>query len=229
MSNEASKTRAVRDAEFAERYLNGRVIDIGCGPDLIVPHAEAFDLEQGDAQEIAKFRPAGAYDAVCSSHCLEHMRDVPGALRQWWTLVRNGGHLVLVVPDEDLYEQGAWPSLFNTDHKATFRLRKDTTWSPVSYDILDLIQRLEDVEVISCERQDQGYDYSLRKTSISLLQRLLFSMDQRRKALFRRLGLAGTAVDRTVARFFLLLGTPVDQTNGAALAQIQVIARKRAR
>ena len=67
-------------------------------------------------------RPHLAYDAVCSSHCLEHMRDVPAALTQWWALVRKGGYLVLVVPDEDLYEQGGWPSLFNSDHKATFRI-----------------------------------------------------------------------------------------------------------
>jgi len=106
MTDEASKTRAVRGSDFAATYLQGRVIDIGCGPDLIVPHAEPFDLEHGDAQEIASLRPNGAYDAVCSSHCLDHMKDVPAALNQWWALVRPGGYLILVVPDEDLYEQG---------------------------------------------------------------------------------------------------------------------------
>ena len=50
------------------------------------------------------------------------MRDVPQALEQWWQLVKPGGAMVIVVPDEDLYEQGAWPSLFNRDHSATFRL-----------------------------------------------------------------------------------------------------------
>src|ERR1700730_16888727 len=106
MTNEASKTRAVRGPQFAELYLAGAVIDIGCGLDPIVAHAEPFDLQHGDAQEIAALRPNAAYDAVCSSHCLEHMRDVPKALEQWWALVRDGGYLVLVVPDEDLYEQG---------------------------------------------------------------------------------------------------------------------------
>ncbi len=49
MTNEASKTRAVRGKDFDETYLRGRVIDIGCGPDLIVAHAEPFDLGHGDA------------------------------------------------------------------------------------------------------------------------------------------------------------------------------------
>ncbi len=81
MTDEASKTRAVRGPDFERLYLRGRVIDIGCDKDLVAPHAEPFDLEHGDAQRIAELRPVGAYDAVCSSHCLEHMRDVPAALR----------------------------------------------------------------------------------------------------------------------------------------------------
>jgi SAM-dependent methyltransferase len=227
MTNEAFKTRVVRGKEFEARYLQGRVIDIGCGPDLIVPHAEPFDIQHGDAQEIASLRPHDTYDSVCSSHCLEHMRDVPKALQQWWTLVRNGRYLVLVVPDEDLYEQGGWPSLFNRDHKATFRIGGHSTWSPVSYDVLELVRRLDGAEIVSCERQDQGYDHRLRKSRITLLERLLFRTQQLCRGLIRRLG-GPSAWDRLTRRIFTLLGAPVDQTDGPALAQIQVIARKRA-
>jgi len=226
MTDEASKTRAVRGKEFDETYLQGRVIDIGCGPDLIVAHAEPFDLAHGNAQEIAKLRPNFAYDAVCSSHCLEHMKDVPAALTQWWALVKPGGYLVLVVPDEDLYEQGGWPSLFNADHKATFRIGEDT-WSPVSHDIIALVRSLDRAEIISCVRQDNGYDYTQIKSSISRLDRCLFRAHRLTKAVFRRLGFAGPFLDKAASRLFLSLGTPVDQTAGSALAQIQVIARKR--
>src|SRR6185437_6751448 len=173
MSGEASKTRAIRGPEFEKRFLGGRVIDIGCGPDLVVPHAEAFDLQHGDAQRIASQRPIEAYDAVHSSHCLEHMRDVPAALEQWWSLVRPGGYLVLVVPDEDLYEQGGWPSLFNSDHRATFRLQKAESWSPVSYDVLQLVSGLERAEIMSCELQHHGYEPGLRKLRITRVDRLL--------------------------------------------------------
>ncbi|MBK8741304.1 MAG: class I SAM-dependent methyltransferase [Betaproteobacteria bacterium] len=120
--DEARKTNALRGAAFAAQYLDGRVIDIGAGRDLVSANAERFDIDDGDANFISRFRPAGAYDAVHSSHCLEHMHDPPAALAEWWSLLKPGGYLILVVPDEDLYEQGIWPSIFNRDHKATFRL-----------------------------------------------------------------------------------------------------------
>jgi SAM-dependent methyltransferase len=227
MSDETSKTRAVRGSNFEELYLRGRVIDIGCGPDLIVAHAEPFDLAHGDAQEIAKLRPHLAYDAVCSSHCLEHMKDVPAALTQWWALVRQGGYLVLVVPDEDLYEQGGWPSLFNSDHKATFRIGKKTTWSPVSYDIVALVQGLDRAEIVSCERQDCNYDYTQMKSRVSRLDRCLFRAHKLTSSVFRRFGFAGIFLDKIASKIFVSVGTPVDQTANSALAQIQIIARKR--
>jgi SAM-dependent methyltransferase len=227
MTNEASKTRAVRGKDFDETYLRGRVIDIGCGPDLIVAHAEPFDLGHGDAQEIAKLRPHLAYDAVCGSHCLEHMKDVPAALTQWWALVRKGGYLVLVVPDEDLYEQGGWPSLFNSDHKATFRIGKKTTWSPVSYDIVALVQSLDRAEIVSCERQDTNYDYTQMKSRLSRRDRYLFRVQRVFKGIFRRIWFAGMFLDKIASKIFVSVGTPVDQTANSALAQIQIIARKR--
>jgi SAM-dependent methyltransferase len=226
MTDETSKTRALRGAQFETRYLQGRVIDIGCGPDLIVPHAEPFDLEDGDAQRIATLRPNGAYDAVYSSHCLEHMRDVPAALRQWWLLVRPGGHLVIVVPDEDLYEQGGWPSLFNKDHKATFRLGKQESWSPVSFDIRELVQQLPGAQIICCERQDHGYDHKLRKRAISGFDRFLFRLSNYRKLVLHRWQLSDTALNQGLEKIFRALGTPIDQTAGVSLAQIQIIARK---
>lgn len=227
MTDEASKTRLARGPDFEGLYLKGRVIDIGCGKDLVVPHAEPFDLQHGDAQRIAELRPVGTYDAVCSSHCLEHMRDVPAALRQWWALVRAGGHLIVVVPDEDLYEQGGWPSLFNHDHKATFRIGKQATWSPVSYDLLELVRSLDGADVISCERQDLGYDYSLRRSRIGSPQRFLFRTQQRSRSVLRRIGLRSASLQRAIDRFFLRLGAPVDQTTGRALAQIQIVVHKR--
>src|SRR5437660_6896423 len=113
MADEARKTNALRGPAFIERYLSGRVIDIGAGNDLVAPHAERFDIDDGDANLITRHRAAGAYDAVHSSHCLEHMHDPAAALAEWWALVKPGGYLIVVVPHEDLYEQGIWPSIFN--------------------------------------------------------------------------------------------------------------------
>lgn len=53
--DEATKTNRIRGEEFKRRYFSGQVIDIGCGPDLVVPHAVPFDQEQGDAQRILRY------------------------------------------------------------------------------------------------------------------------------------------------------------------------------
>ena len=110
--DEASKTERIRGPEFSDQYFSGKVLDIGCGDNLVVPNAIPFDKEQGDAQNILNYLKPSDFDCVHSSHSLEHMRDVPKALEQWWQLVKPGGAMVIVVPDEDLYEQGVWPSLF---------------------------------------------------------------------------------------------------------------------
>jgi SAM-dependent methyltransferase len=88
--DEAKKTNAIRPREFIDNYLTGRVIDIGAGNDLVCDWAERFDIEDGDANVITKFRDAGTYDAVHSSHCLEHMHDPEAALLEWWSLLRPG-------------------------------------------------------------------------------------------------------------------------------------------
>jgi len=229
MTDEARKTRALRGPGFDEKYFQGRVIDIGCGPDLVVPNAEPFDLEHGDAGNIASIRDAAAYDTVASSHCLEHMRDVPNALAQWWSLVREGGYLVLVVPDEDLYEQGGWPSLFNRDHKATFRLGGSGSWSPVSYDIRRLVSDLPGAKIINCERQDVGYDYRLKMRRIWPLNRVLYRVHVKVFTTLVNLGADQNGrLCRLTARLFRMIGAPIDQTTGIAVAQIQLIAHREA-
>lgn len=234
MGLEARKTSHVRAADFADRYFAGRVLDIGCGPDLVVPWAQPFDIEHGDANDILRYLPAGSFDCVHSSHCLEHMRDVPHALAQWWALVRRGGYMVLVVPDEDLYEQGYWPSVFNRDHKATFRLDKPDSWSPASYDLRRLVSGLPDCEILDIRVQDQGYNHSLLRIvpgKLGRLQRLwgkaLLWAQRRRRGALHRLGVAAPRLDRFVERFERRLGKPASQTDGAALAQIQAVLRKR--
>jgi SAM-dependent methyltransferase len=42
-----------------------------------------------------------AYDAVLSSHVLEHISNPLGALLEWRRVVRPGGHIVLIVPHKD--------------------------------------------------------------------------------------------------------------------------------
>lgn len=219
--NEASKTRKVWTAE-ERRLINGEGIDIGCGPDPITPTVQKFDREHGDANEIDKYIHR-SFDFVFSAHCLEHMRDPNTALASWWNLVRPGGHLIMIVPDEDLYEQGYWPSLFNSDHKSTFTISKEQSWSPRSFNVADLVNRLPDSEIVSMKLQDTGYNRRLLK--ISYPHSIAKALGQTISLLIRLGSRIGVG---SIGRFLAaLLRAPVDQTQNGALAQIQVVVRKR--
>ncbi|MCX7175589.1 MAG: class I SAM-dependent methyltransferase [Proteobacteria bacterium] len=146
------------DGAFHSTYFVGQGIDIGSGNDPLGNCAPMFnaiesvgtwDIDDGDAQLMAKIS-SESLDFVHSSHCLEHMRDPREALRNWLRILRPGGHLIVTVPDEDLYELGNWPSRFNSDHKWTFTICKSHSWSPNSINVVDLIR--EFASQISAER-----------------------------------------------------------------------------
>lgn len=200
--------------------LEGKGIDIGCGPDPITPAARAFDVQDGDANVITR-HVHEQFDFVYSSHCLEHMHDPRAALREWWQLVRPGGHLFFIVPDEDLYEQGVFPSRFNPDHKATFTISKARSWSPVSHNVLDLALELPGGRLVRIALQDQGYDRTLLRHGDdgSAVARFI-------KRQYRSLGRRAHLRLRALERFLDRL-TVVDQTSThGACAQIQCIVRK---
>jgi len=160
MGHETSKARARRQAAgYFDRYFTGRGLDIGCGDDPLTPDCLAWDRLHGDAQ-ILPGLPPESFDWVYSSHCLEDLPDPRHALHRWWEVLRPGGHLCVVVPDEDLYEQGHWPSRFNRDHRWTFTLHKCRSWSPVSLNLLDLLAELPEHTLLLAHRCDQGYDYT---------------------------------------------------------------------
>jgi SAM-dependent methyltransferase len=171
MSNETTKSigRRVRDPAFAERYFVGHGIDIGAGSDGLGLHREAFprmvscfswDKEHGDAQ-VMEGIANGAFDFVHSSHCLEHLRDPHEAIASWLRIVKPGGYIVVIVPDEDMYEQGVLPSTFNSDHKWTFATSKMKSWSPKSMSVTDLINFVAPlVELIKIESLHLTYDWN---------------------------------------------------------------------
>jgi len=74
------------------------------------------------------------------------------ALAEWWRVLKDGGHLIVLAPDFGLYEQRQWPSRYNSDHK--------TQWSLLK--LANLIGRLPGAEVVQASRNDQGYDYTSR-------------------------------------------------------------------
>lgn len=141
--NEATKTYSLWPKWLRYIVDTEEGIDIGCGSCPITKMATPFDVEQGDANHILDYV---GYDKkfkfVFSSHCLEHMYNPQQCLHDWWQLVQPGGVLIVIVPDEDLYEQGMFPSIFNFDHKHTFTLSKDASWSQMSLNMLDIMRTL---------------------------------------------------------------------------------------
>ena len=174
MGSEASKavTRRLYQPGFASRYFVGDGIDIGCGSDCVEAYKEQFprmnscvgyDLGQGDAQYCGgNVDDHEQFDFVHSSHCLEHMRDPHIAICNWWKLVKPGGHLILMVPDEDLYEQGSWPSIYSPGeygHLHSFTIYKKSSWSPASINLFDLLTQLPNARICKIELLDHTYRY----------------------------------------------------------------------
>ena len=167
--NETGKSiaRRLRDPAFAGRYFVGAGIDIGSGADSLARYAHllpavtgvrSWDMDDGDATTMIGVADE-SFDFVHSSHCLEHLLFPEHALRRWLQLVRPGGHLVVMVPDEDMYEQGQFP--VNLDHKCTFTLFKPRSWSPASWNVLTLVTQLGPaVEVLKAESLHYTYDWS---------------------------------------------------------------------
>ncbi|MDY6893900.1 MAG: methyltransferase domain-containing protein [Thermotogota bacterium] len=111
------------------RYTRGRVLDLGSGPFKPYEHFISVDnLSEwganwrpdiiGDATDLSVFANE-SFDAVFSSHLLEHIEDYGHALEEWWRVIKPKGYLVLYLPHKDYYPNigqcGA-----NPDHKHDF-------------------------------------------------------------------------------------------------------------
>lgn len=142
------------------KYTRGNVLEIGCGTEKAFPHFIGYDSGHhfgkgaadivGDAADLSLFAD-NSMDAVFSSHVLEHMEDMQGAINEWCRVIKPGGFLCLYVPSANLYpkcgEKGA-----NPDHKQ---------------DIYpgDVIACLDDspywFRQCECEERDNDNEYSL--------------------------------------------------------------------
>lgn len=123
--NETSKSHHARLRNGDYQFLRGHVLDVGAGPDALkLPPpstVRGWDLEDGDAQYLEGLKD-GSFDAVFSSHCLEHLTHVPTALSNWARVCKEGGYVYAVTPSFAFYERMQWPSPYNPDHKASFDL-----------------------------------------------------------------------------------------------------------
>lgn len=85
-------------APIAEHFCRGHGLDVGAGR-WPLPGAIPVELQQGgDAMNL----PAGEFDYVFSSHCLEHLPNPVAALEHWRSRLKPGGVLCLYLPHPDM-------------------------------------------------------------------------------------------------------------------------------
>jgi hypothetical protein len=85
-------------------------------------------------------------------------------LQHWLRVLKPGGHLIVTIPDEDLYEQGIFPSTNNSDHKWTFTMAKQQSWSNRSVNLFELLATFSGVaQTIKVELLDATFRYGLQR------------------------------------------------------------------
>lgn len=123
MATEAEKilTRILPHLEKAS------VLEIGCGPDKIVPWAVSVDSHfkadisvdaSPDSGQLARVLGEQRFDVVFSSHTLEHIRaPILETLKYWVRFVKAEGIFILYLPDETRYVcDPANPKVRNPEH-----------------------------------------------------------------------------------------------------------------
>lgn len=121
----------------------------------------AWDIGDGDGQLLESIGD-DSLDFCHSSHCIEHLHDPKIALTNWLRVVKPGGYVVVIGPEEDMYEQGVFPSTFNTDHKHTFTVWKARSWSHKSVNLVDLCTSLgPQCEIVKIESLHHSHDWTL--------------------------------------------------------------------
>lgn len=155
MGNETKKSHSRRNGNGDyQKFFTGVGIDIGCGNDPINPpfalKVISFDKKYGnDAYDLSDFK-YHYFDFVYSSHCLEHLEEPEKALREWWRVLKPGGHLIVVVPEYTLYEKRHQPSEFNSDHKSFFTMEN----------LYEYLKGLPGRQVLRLQINDDGFDYN---------------------------------------------------------------------
>ena len=157
-SDEATKIRWE-----AIPYFHGRILDVGCGEFKCFGHwigvdngkmwgKRNVDAPIENAMYLDLFASQSC-DGVFSSHLLEHFKfeEVVNVLKEWCRVIRPGGHLMLYLPDEDLYPKVGMPGA-NPDHR----------WD-ISYD--KVIAAMEQVprgwDLVDFQKRGESDEYSI--------------------------------------------------------------------
>lgn len=137
------------------RLIRHPGLDVGNGP---YPPAFGFtgiDVKTKGYDGVHLPYPDNHFNTLHSSHCLEHLREPDLNLKEWFRVLAPGGHMIITVPHQELYEKKQFPpSQFNKDHKRFY-----TPWK-LLHEIENALQG-KPWRLIYCRDNDWDYDYTL--------------------------------------------------------------------
>jgi hypothetical protein len=146
------------EAEIIRGKIKGEVIlEMGCGDKKTVPNAVGIDLVKKDEviDSLVGTRKSVAdvefdisqplpfednyADTIIARHILEHMIDPIQVLKQWMVVLKQGGRIIIAVPNED----GVLSIPMNIEHKHA--------WTPPAIQSLVETVGLKVLEQIDCK------------------------------------------------------------------------------
>ncbi|HUV65523.1 MAG TPA: methyltransferase domain-containing protein [Sedimentisphaerales bacterium] len=154
-------------------YLRGTGLDLGAGDGKVCKEAIGIDiggtaadikLDLSEDRALGIFAD-GSFDYIFSSHCLEDFKCTEAILREWWRVIRPGGHLILYGPDRDYY-----PNVGTTGANPNHQV--DLYWQ----DVWKILEGFGNAKKISASRHNDSNEYSWQlviQKKQGLLKRLL--------------------------------------------------------
>ncbi|GAB6855717.1 hypothetical protein [Asaia astilbis] len=155
---EKAVKRYVHDSRFSGRYFRGRGYETNPARVSLKDFQDTFPLMQiAPEAEFGEEKERQA-EFIFACHSLEKMPNPFEGLKGYIDRLAPGGHFVGILWDEDMYEQGQFPSSYSPDHKWSFTIAKTKSWSSRSVGILKMLLLLDwQVEVIKIEKIDHTY------------------------------------------------------------------------
>jgi len=157
-----AKERRLKEGWFEKYAPVDKVgIDIGSSDDTIHPTFRRWDIDLGDTDGtyLAGIEPESFY-TVYASHILEHIKYPRAAIRRWYEVLKPSGHLIILVPHRDLYEQKIeLPSQWNGNHEHFWLPDEEDKSSFATLSLKkEVLKVIPDADIVSLRVLDEGYE-----------------------------------------------------------------------
>lgn len=157
-------------------YTRGFGYDLGCGSTKAFPHFVGVDNGADEALFNMRVTPdlrlptceklpqlaSHSADFIFSSHLLEHIEDFEATLKEWWRIIKFGGHLCLYLPHKNFYPNIGTPGA-NKDHRHDF-LPADITKA--------MYQATDGWDLVENQERNEGTEYSFFQVYRKLNQKV---------------------------------------------------------